>query len=70
MISRACVNLVKGTFTLLKQMEFSIKVDTVTVVLDVTLKIVSEYNQKIPQSQTADKPTTPQGRATQQSPET
>ena len=61
---------IKGTFTLLRQMEFSIKVETVTAVLGVTLKIVSEYTQKIPQLQTADKPTTPQGRAIQQSPET
>ena len=28
-------------------------------------KIVSEYDQEIPQSQTADKPTVPRGRATQ-----
>ena len=27
----------------------------------------SDYNQEIPQSQTADKPMTPQGKATQQS---
>ena len=30
-------------------------------------KIVSEYDQEIPQSQTADKPMRPQGRAKQQS---
>ena len=30
-------------------------------------KIVSEYDQEIPQSQTADIPMAPQGRATQQS---
>ena len=29
-------------------------------------EIVSEYDQKIPQSQTSDKPMTPRGRATQQ----
>ena len=29
-------------------------------------KIVSKYDQEIPQSQTADKPMAPQGRATQQ----
>ena len=29
------------------------------------LKTVSEYDQEIPESQTADKPMTPQGRATQ-----
>ena len=29
-----------------------------------TVKIVSEYDQEIPQSQTADKPMAPQGRAT------
>ena len=29
-------------------------------------KIVSDYDQEIPHSQTADKPMTPQGRATQQ----
>ena len=31
------------------------------------LKIVSEYDQEIPQSQTADKPMAPRGRATQPS---
>ena len=30
----------------------------------------SEYDQEIPQSQTADKPVAPRGRATQQSPDT
>ena len=30
-------------------------------------KIVSEYDQETPQSQTADKPMAPRGRATQQS---
>ena len=30
-------------------------------------KIASEYDQEIPQSQTADKPTIPQGRDTQKS---
>ena len=34
------------------------------------VKIVSEYDQEIPQSQTADKPTAPGGRATQQSRDT
>ena len=33
-------------------------------------KIVNEYDQEIPQSQTADKPTAPRGRATQQSRDT
>ena len=33
-------------------------------------KIVSEYDQEIPQSQTADNPTAPQGRATQPSRDT
>ena len=30
------------------------------------LKIVSEYDEEIPQAQTADKPMAPRGRATQQ----
>ena len=34
------------------------------------LKLVSEYGQEIPQSQTADKPMAPQGRATKQSQDT
>ena len=34
------------------------------------VKIVSEYDQEMPQSQTADKPMAPRGRATQQSRET
>ena len=33
-------------------------------------KIVSEYDQEIPQSQTADKPMAPRGKATQQSRDT
>ena len=33
-------------------------------------KIVSEYDQGIPQSQTTDKPIAPRGRATQQSRDT
>ena len=33
-------------------------------------KIVIEYDQEIPQSQTADKPMAPRGRATQQSRDT
>ena len=33
-------------------------------------KIVSEYDQEIPQSQTADKPMAPRGRVTQQSQDT
>ena len=33
-------------------------------------KIVSEYDQEIPQSQIADKPMAPRGRATQQSRDT
>ena len=35
-----------------------------------TWKIVSEYDQEIPQSQTADNPVTPQGRAAQPSRDT
>ena len=34
------------------------------------LKIVSEYDQEIPQSQTADNPMAPRGRAAQPSPDT
>ena len=34
------------------------------------LKIVSEYDQKIPQSQTADNPVAPRGRAAQPSRDT
>ena len=33
-------------------------------------KIVSEYDQEVPQLQTTDKPMTPRGRATQQSRDT
>ena len=36
----------------------------------ILLKIVSEYDQEIPQSQTADKPMAPRGRATQPSQDT
>ena len=35
-----------------------------------SLKIVSEYDQEIPQSQTADNPVAPQGRAAQPSRDT
>ena len=34
------------------------------------IKIVSEYDQEIPQSKTADKPMAPRGRVTHQSPDT
>ena len=34
---------------------------------DTTAKIVSEYDQEIPQSQTADNPVAPRGRAAQPS---
>ena len=37
---------------------------------NIIIKIVSEYGQEIPQSQTADKPVSPRGRATQQSRDT
>ena len=35
------------------------------VMISMISKIVSEYDQEIPHSQTADKPMAPQGRATQ-----
>ena len=38
--------------------------------LNVYEKVVSEYDQEIPQSQTADKPVAPRGGATQQSRDT
>ena len=38
--------------------------------LNIGLKLVSEYDQEIPESQTADKPMAPRGRATQQSRDT
>ena len=38
--------------------------------LNAQLKIVSEYDQEIPQSQTADNPVAPRGRATQPSRDT
>ena len=41
-----------------------------TLIIRCTLKIVSEYDQEIPQSQTADKPMALRGRATQQSRDT
>ena len=37
---------------------------------EVNLKIVSEYDQEIPQSQTADNPVAPRGRAAQPSQDT
>ena len=41
-----------------------------TVTLDYKPKIVSEYDQEIPQSQTADNPVAPRGRAAQPSRDT
>ena len=41
-----------------------------TIILSCLLKIVSEYDQEIPRSQTADKPVTSWGRTTQQSGDT
>ena len=40
------------------------------IMLHIKLKIVSEYDQEIPQSQTADSPLAPQGRAAQPSRDT
>ena len=45
------------------QFSWSVKLKSGTA----SLKIVSEYDQEIPQSQTADKLMAPRGRATQQS---
>ena len=44
--------------------------DTSNIVVDTTLKIVSEDDQEIPQSQTADHPMAPRGRAIQPSRDT
>ena len=41
-----------------------------TPIIRSTLKKISEYDQEIPQSLTADKPMAPRGRATQQSRDT
>ena len=41
-----------------------------TPIIRCTLKIVSEHDQEIPQSQTADKPMAPRRKATQQSRDT
>ena len=41
-----------------------------TTIIRCTWKIVSEYDQEIPQSQTTDKHHAPRGRATQQSRDT
>ena len=41
-----------------------------TTVTKVSLKIVNEYDQEIPQSQTADNPEAPRGRAAQPSRDT
>ena len=41
-----------------------------TPYLTLLIKIAIEYDQEIPQSQTAEKPTVPRGRATQQSRDT
>ena len=40
------------------------------ILIIITIQIVSEYDQEIPQKQTADKPMAPRGRATQQSRDT
>ena len=53
---------VNVTLTLCCQMDFPKLIDT--------LKIVSEYDQEIPQSQTADNPVAPRGRAAQPSRDT
>ena len=46
-------------------MDFPKHIDTITMG-----KIVSEYDQEIPQSQTADNPVAPRGRAAQPSQDT
>ena len=42
----------------------------VSILVTILLKIVSEYDQEIPQSQTADDPVAPRGRAAQPSRDT
>ena len=41
-----------------------------SIIVKATKKIVSEYDQEIPQSQTADNPMAPRGRAAQPSQDT
>ena len=53
-----------------KKIGYNINVLQQTACLVVNPKIVSEYDQKIPQSQTADNPVAPRGRATQPSRDT
>ena len=51
-------------------MQLSLHSNSATNIWCLVSKIVSEYDQEIPQSQTADKPVAPRGRATQQSRDT
>ena len=51
--------------------EYETKIQTIGAEIELpNTKIVSEYDQEIPQSQTAGNPMTPRGRATQQSRDT
>ena len=50
--------------------DYSVKGEFFTVSTEKASKIVSEYDQEIPQSQTADNPMAPRGRATQPSRDT
>ena len=50
--------------------EWTISLKLCNRVFDQSTKIVSEYDQEIPQSQTADNPVAPRGRAAQPSQDT
>ena len=52
-----------GTYSIL----YFIDIVRLSLISEGTLKIVSEYDQEIPQSQTADNPVAPRGRAAQPS---
>ena len=54
-----------------KKFSMALKIFTIhSLVIEIQTKIVSEYDQEIPQSQTADNPLAPQGRAAQPSRDT
>ena len=63
-------NYISEQFTLRTNVNISVDVRSATACCFIPSKIVSEYDQEIPQSQTADNPVAPRGRAAKPSRDT
>ena len=69
-MNRSITNYKRMTRNKLRRMKQTSPADFRNYVKSLNRKIVSEYDQEIPQSQTADNPVAPRGRAAQPSRDT